>query len=61
MNDFHYKCRSICCLLILGFHVCWFTFFQMSNPTMLFVYAENMSIALVSNAPLLVDVFFAIR
>ena len=33
----------------------------MSNPTMLFVYAENMSIALVSNAPLLVDVFFAIR
>ncbi|XP_052873848.1 nose resistant to fluoxetine protein 6-like [Anopheles cruzii] len=52
--------KSICCFLILCFHMQWYTFYTVHNPSVMFHYAEQIRYQLVSNAPLLVDVFFAI-
>lgn len=38
----------------------WYTFFSIHNSGVMFHYAEQIRYQLVSNAPLLVDVFFAI-
>ncbi|XP_053664440.1 nose resistant to fluoxetine protein 6 [Anopheles marshallii] len=52
--------KSICCFLILCFHMQWYTFYTVHNPSVMLHYAEQIRYQLVSNAPLLVDVFFAI-
>uniref|UniRef100_A0ABK8FMC8 Nose resistant-to-fluoxetine protein N-terminal domain-containing protein n=2 Tax=Anopheles gambiae TaxID=7165 RepID=A0ABK8FMC8_ANOGA len=52
--------KSICCFLILCFHMQWYTFYTVHNPSVMLHYAEQIRFQLVSNAPLLVDVFFAI-
>ncbi|XP_053674198.1 nose resistant to fluoxetine protein 6-like [Anopheles nili] len=52
--------KSICCFLILCFHMQWYTFYTVHNPSVMLHYAEQAHFQLVSNAPLLVDVFFAI-
>uniref|UniRef100_A0A8D8I3H0 Nose resistant to fluoxetine protein 6 n=1 Tax=Culex pipiens TaxID=7175 RepID=A0A8D8I3H0_CULPI len=52
--------KSISCFLILCFHMQWYTFFSIHNSGVMFHYAEQIRYQLVSNAPLLVDVFFAI-
>ncbi|XP_055629857.1 nose resistant to fluoxetine protein 6-like [Toxorhynchites rutilus septentrionalis] len=52
--------KSISCFLILCFHMQWYTFFAIHNSAVMFHYAEQIRYQLVSNAPLLVDVFFAI-
>uniref|UniRef100_A0A182NT32 Uncharacterized protein n=1 Tax=Anopheles dirus TaxID=7168 RepID=A0A182NT32_9DIPT len=52
--------KSICCFLILCFHMQWYTFYTVHNPSVMLHYAEQIQFQLVSNAPLLVDVFFAI-
>ncbi|XP_053687195.1 nose resistant to fluoxetine protein 6-like [Sabethes cyaneus] len=52
--------KSISCFLILCFHIQWYTFFTIHNPAVMFHYAEQIRYQLVSNAPLLVDAFFAI-
>uniref|UniRef100_A0AAG5D623 Nose resistant-to-fluoxetine protein N-terminal domain-containing protein n=1 Tax=Anopheles atroparvus TaxID=41427 RepID=A0AAG5D623_ANOAO len=52
--------KSICCFLILCFHMQWYTFYTVHNPSVMLHYAEQVRFQLVSNAPLLVDVFFAI-
>lgn len=38
----------------------WYTFYTVHNPSVMLHYAEQIRFQLVSNAPLLVDVFFAI-
>ncbi|XP_062553181.1 uncharacterized protein LOC134218266 [Armigeres subalbatus] len=52
--------KSICCFLILCFHMQWYTFFTIQNSALMFHYAEQVRYQIISNAPLLVDVFFAI-
>ncbi|XP_058121639.1 O-acyltransferase like protein-like [Anopheles ziemanni] len=52
--------KSVCCFLILCFHMQWYTFYTVHNPSVMLHYAEQIRFQLVSNAPLLVDVFFAI-
>ncbi|XP_058463284.1 nose resistant to fluoxetine protein 6-like [Malaya genurostris] len=52
--------KSISCFLILCFHIQWYTFFTINNSAVMFHYAEQIRYQLVSNAPLLVDAFFAI-
>ncbi|XP_055537122.1 uncharacterized protein LOC129725377 isoform X2 [Wyeomyia smithii] len=52
--------KSISCFLILCFHIQWYTFFTVHNPAVMFHYAEQIRYQLISNAPLLVDAFFAI-
>ncbi|XP_055608039.1 uncharacterized protein LOC129755528 [Uranotaenia lowii] len=52
--------KSICCFLILCFHMQWYTFFTINNSGVMFHYAEQIRYQLVTNAPLLVDGFFAI-
>ena len=38
----------------------WYTFFTLHNSSVMFHYAEQIEWQLISNAPLLVDVFFTI-
>ncbi|XP_050094113.1 nose resistant to fluoxetine protein 6-like [Anopheles aquasalis] len=52
--------KSICCFLIMCFHMQWYTFHTLHNPAVMLHYAEQFRFQLVSNAPLMVDVFFAI-
>ncbi|XP_055680187.1 nose resistant to fluoxetine protein 6-like [Lutzomyia longipalpis] len=52
--------RSIVCFWILSFHMYWFQHFTVSNTATLFATGERPYFLLISNAPLLVDVFFTI-
>lgn len=53
--------RSTACIVILSFHMIWFSFYAISNPAVMFSYAEEIRFQFVANAPLLVDMFFTIR
>ncbi|XP_059609622.1 nose resistant to fluoxetine protein 6-like [Phlebotomus argentipes] len=52
--------RSIVCFWILCFHMYWFQHFTVSNTATLFATGERPYFLFISNAPLLVDVFFTI-
>ncbi|XP_055716518.1 nose resistant to fluoxetine protein 6-like [Phlebotomus papatasi] len=52
--------RSIVCFWILCFHMYWFQHFTVSNTATLFATGERPYFLFIANAPLLVDVFFAI-
>ncbi|GAB0090978.1 uncharacterized protein DMENIID0001_057660 [Sergentomyia squamirostris] len=52
--------RSIVCFWILCFHMYWFQHFTVSNTATLFATGELPYFLFISNAPLLVDVFFTI-
>lgn len=53
--------KSIGCFLILNFHLIWFSYYTVNNAAEVFVLGEQLKWQWLSTAPLIVDIFFAIR
>lgn len=52
--------RSIGCIVVSVFHVCWFGAFSVDNQVTLFAHGEQISWQWLSTAPFVVDMFFTI-
>lgn len=52
--------KSIGCLMILNFHLPWYSLFTINNGAELFVLGEQFKWQWLSTTPIIVDIFFAI-
>lgn len=52
--------KSIGCLVILNFHLPWYSHFTINNGAELFVLGEQLQWSWLGTAPIIVDIFFAI-
>lgn len=52
--------KSIGCLIILNFHLPWYSLFTINNGAELFVLGEQLQWSWLGTAPIIVDIFFAI-
>lgn len=53
--------KSVGCIMILNFHLIWFSIYTLNNSTEVFALGEQLQWQWLSTAPLMVDIFFIIR
>lgn len=53
--------KSVGCIMILNFHLIWYSIYATNNTVEVFSYGEQLQWQWLSTAPLAVDIFFIIR